>query len=299
MGTKAPKYLMLENVDRLLKSPATQRGRDFAVMLASLSDFGYIVEWRVIDASAYGMPQRRKRVYIMAYKKNTSIAKKIVKRKDKSSWIINEGVMQDAFPMNMHQALLDSPFKITGDLAAISKNKKNYTPKRRPFGNVGLVIDRKVITGKGILIYEGERTTLGDILIKDKDVPEEFFLTNSDRERWEYLKGAKKELRKTKDDFEYHYAEGAITYPDALDKPSRTIVTGEGGPTPSRFKHVIKNKRARRLRRLTPIELERLNGFPDNHTEGVTDAKRAFFMGNALVVGVVTKLGNSLVKHLS
>jgi len=235
----------------------------------------------------------------MAYKKNTSIAKKIVKRKDKSSWIINEGVMQDAFPMNMHQALLDPPFKITGDLAAISKNKKDYTPKRRPFGNVGLVIDRKVITGKGIPIYEGERTTLGDILIKDKDVPEEFFLTNSDRERWEYLKGAKKELRKTKDDYEYHYAEGAITYPDALDKPSRTIVTGEGGPTPSRFKHVIKNKRARRLRRLTPIELERLNGFPDNHTEGVTDAKRAFFMGNALVVGVVTKLGNSLVKHLS
>jgi DNA (cytosine-5)-methyltransferase 1 len=199
--------------------------------------------------------------------------------------------------MNMHQALLDPPFKITGDLAAISKNKKDYTPKRRPFGNVGLVIDRKVITGKGIPIYEGERTTLGDILIKDKDVPEEFFLTNSDRERWEYLKGAKKELRKTKDDFEYHYAEGAITYPDSLDKPSRTIVTGEGGPTPSRFKHVIKNKRARRLRRLTPIELERLNGFPENHTEGATDAKRAFFMGNALVVGVVTKLGNSLVKH--
>jgi len=299
MGTKAPKYLMLENVDRLLKSPATQRGRDFAVMLASLSDLGYIVEWRVIDASAYGMPQRRKRVYIMAYKMNTSIAKKIVKRKDNSSWIINEGVMQDAFPMNMQQALLDPPFKITGDLAAISKNKKDYTPKRRPFGNVGIVIDRKVITGKGIPIYEGEKKTLGDILIKDKDVPEEFFLTDTDSKKWEYLKGAKKELRTTKDGHEYHYAEGAITYPDSLDKPSRTIVTGEGGPTPSRFKHVIKNKRARRLRRLTPIELERLNGFPENHTEGATDAKRAFFMGNALVVDVVKKLGNALFKHSS
>jgi len=297
MGTKAPKYLMLENVDRLLKSPATQRGRDFAVMLASLSDLGYIVEWRVIDASAYGMPQRRIRVYIMAYKVGTSIAKKILKRKDKSSWIINEGVMQDAFPMNMNQTLMDPPFKITGNLASISKNKKDYTPKRRPFGNIGIVINREVITGKGIPVYRGKRTTLGDILIKDKCVPEEFFLTNGDSKRWEYLKGAKKELRTTKSKHEYHYAEGAITYPDALDKPSRTIVTGEGGPTPSRFKHVVRNKRAKRLRRLTPIELERLNGFPENHTEGVTDAKRAFFMGNALVVGVVTKLGNALIKH--
>lgn len=297
MGAKSPKYLMLENVDRLLKSPATQRGRDFAVMLASLSDLGYIVEWRVVDASAYGMPQRRKRVYIMAYKKNTSIAKKILKQKDRVAWIFGKGVMQDAFPMNMSQALLDPEFKITGNLATISTNKKNYTPKRRPFENVGIVINRQVTTGKGIPDYDGERTTLGDILIKDKCVPEEFFLTNGDLEDWEYLKGAKKELRKTKSGHQYHYAEGAITYPDALDRPSRTIVTGEGGSAPSRFKHVVKNKYARRLRRLTPIELERLNGFPENHTEGATDGKRAFFMGNALVVGVVEGLGKSLAKY--
>ena len=70
-GMNAPKYLLLENVDRLLKSPATQRGRDFAIMLASLSDLGYAVEWRVINAAEYGMPQRRKRVYIFAYKDNS------------------------------------------------------------------------------------------------------------------------------------------------------------------------------------------------------------------------------------
>ena len=43
-----PKYLFLENVDRLLKSPANQRGRDFAIILKSLDELGYAVEWRVI-----------------------------------------------------------------------------------------------------------------------------------------------------------------------------------------------------------------------------------------------------------
>ncbi|MEK6809392.1 MAG: DNA (cytosine-5-)-methyltransferase, partial [Nanoarchaeota archaeon] len=59
-----PEFVLLENVDRLLSSPASQRGRDFAIMLASLSDLGYIVEWRIINAADYGMPQRRRRVFI-------------------------------------------------------------------------------------------------------------------------------------------------------------------------------------------------------------------------------------------
>jgi DNA (cytosine-5)-methyltransferase 1 len=88
-----------------------------------------------------------------------------------------------------------------------------------------------------------------------------------------------------------------MIFPDALDKPSRTIITGEGGSSPSRFKHVIETKDGKK-RRLTPIELERLNMFPDNHTEGVSDVRRAFFMGNALVVGIIEKLGKSLAKNI-
>ena len=88
-----------------------------------------------------------------------------------------------------------------------------------------------------------------------------------------------------------------MVFPDSLERPSRTIITGEGGKSPSRFKHVI--KQGNKLRRLTPIELERLNMFPDNHTAHLeaTNAKRAFFMGNALVVGVVEKIGASLAKR--
>ena len=117
-------------------------------------------------------------------------------------------------------------------------------------------------------------------------------------EKWEYLKGAKKEKRTTKGGFTYNYSEGGMIYPDKLNKPSRTIITGEGGKSPSRFKHVIKTDRG--LRRLTPIELERLNMFPDDHTklDGITDARRSFFMGNALVVGIIKKLGESLALNM-
>ena len=90
-----------------------------------------------------------------------------------------------------------------------------------------------------------------------------------------------------------------MVFPDALDQPSRTIITGEGGKSPSRFKHVVQTSKG--LRRLLPVELERLNMFPDDHTklEGISDAKRAFFMGNALVVGIVEKLGVSLFRKIN
>jgi DNA (cytosine-5)-methyltransferase 1 len=115
--------------------------------------------------------------------------------------------------------------------------------------------------------------------------------------KWEYLKGGKSEKRKTAEGFEYNYSEGPMAFPDYLDKPSRTIITGEGGKGPSRFKHVIKTKSGR-YRRLTPIELERLNMFPDNHTEGASNLRRAFLMGNALVTGIVENVGRVLEKWI-
>ena len=159
------------------------------------------------------------------------------------------------------------------------------------------MIDGKITTTKTVPVYEGEYTLLRDV-IQRKDIPKEFYI-NGDVERWEYLKGSKKEIRKSSQGFEYNYSEGKMGFPDALDKASRTIITGEGGKAASRFKHVIKTNEG--LRRLTPVELERLNMFPDNHTEfsGMTDSKRAFFMGNALVVGVVEKIGIALKEQIA
>ena len=298
-GDDAPKYLMLENVDRLLKSPSTLRGRDFAIMLASLSDLGYAVEWRVINAAEYGMPQRRRRVYIMAYRVNSSMYSNILELEGNgiaSNWVSESGIMQEAFPMEFSEMFFNS-WKIEGSLEDISENNIDFNTSKRPFANAGIMINRQVYSSKGSPIYDGKFTILKDIVLDEKEVPKEFYIANDALDKWEYLKGRKKEKRSTKSGYEYSYNEGPVGFPDSLDKPSRTIVTGEGGSSPSRFKHVVETKSGK-LRRLTPIELERLNMFPDRHTEGAGDTKRAFFMGNALVVGVVEKLGKSLADSL-
>jgi DNA (cytosine-5)-methyltransferase 1 len=269
-----PKYLFLENVDRLLKSPATQRGRDFAVMLQSLNDLGYAVEW-----------------------------------------LDSDGTIAKAFPVKETNSVKEVELK--GNLVELTNNF-NKDGKLSPFQNSGLLYEGKVITIKTEANYNGKYTVLNDIL-QNGEVTNDFFIEDkplktvktvvnkddslrtisTEKQMWEYLKGAKKEKRRTKEGFEYNYAEGGMIYPDALDNASRTIITGEGGKSPSRFKHVVETERG--IRRLTPVELERLNMFPDHHTklDGVTDTKRAFFMGNALVVGVIEKLGKELYKQVN
>lgn len=292
-GKNAPSFLMLENVDRLLKSPVAQRGRDFAVMLSSLNNLGYAIEWRVINAAEYGFPQRRRRVFIMGYKKGTSIYERMKKINDAKEWMFKQGVIVKGFPLKKSEDIIEE-FKIDCDMADVSKNFSSSKPKISPFKNTGIMIGGKIFTTKFNPDYSGPCTLLGDVLINEKDVPEEFFIDKKQLEQWKKLKGSKKEERKSKSGHVYYYSEGAMIFPDALNKPSRTIVTGEGGSSPSRFKHVIKTKSGR-LRRLTPLELERLNMFPPNHTIGAPDQKRAFIMGNALVVGVIERLGKSLL----
>ena len=294
-GIDSPDYLMLENVDRLLKFPTTQRGRDFAIILSSLTDLGYIVEWRVINAAEFGMPQRRKRVYIMAYKSGSSIYDCINNLPHVEDWITTHGVMQNAFPMKADKQKIEQ-FEIQGSLEDLYDDKITFTSTNRLFKNVGIIKNKTVITYDASPEYYGDFMSLRDVLQDEKDIPPEFYITPSDMERWAYLKGAKNEPRTTRTGIAYQYSEGAVTFPDALDKPSRTIVTVEGGQAPSRFKHVIEVVPGR-YRRLTPVELERLNMFPDNHTQEAADTKRAFLMGNALVVGVVEKLGESLYQE--
>lgn len=293
--TNPPKYLFLENVDRLLKSPSSQRGRDFAIMLKSLDDLGYAVEWRVINAADYGMPQRRRRIYFLGYHKSTPIFKSFEKQ-DKKDWIFQQGTLANAFPVQMTLEEYHN-FKIKGDLVEIS-NHFNLGEKLSPFANSGVFINGQVFTAKTKASYNGPKAVLADVLQNGKVTPE-FYIPANDYPKWEYLKGAKKEVRTAKNGFEYNYSEGGMIFPDSLDKASRTIITGEGGKSPSRFKHVVQTTKG--LRRLTPIELERLNMFPDNHTklEGISDTKRAFFMGNALVIGVVEKIGAALYKKIN
>lgn len=289
-GINRPNYLMLENVDRLLKSPASQRGRDFAIILSTLNELDYAVEWRIINAAEYGLPQRRRRIFIMGYKKGSPVYNQLARANSVSDWLTKNSVIAKAFPVNLDSEIRTN--ELHADPVYISKDFSTYKTSKSPFENCGLALNYKVHTAKVLPNYKGTFITLGDILQNDESIPEEFYVNKDELEKWEYLKGAKNELRKGSNGFEFTYTEGSMVFPDPLTKASRTIITGEGGRSPSRFKHVVKTRKG--LRRLTPIELERLCMFPDNHTAGHGDSRRAFFMGNALVVGVIERLGKSL-----
>jgi DNA (cytosine-5)-methyltransferase 1 len=294
---KHPPFGMFENVDRLLKSPATQRSRDFAVMLASLSDLDYVAEWRVINAADYGMPTKRLRVFIMAYRKDTALAEKLLS--NRAEWLVKSGVIAKAFPVEKLLVIPELSFSIKGSWSDITDKFNTENPDMSPFMNAGLICGREVLTVKTTPAYDGPRTTLADMLVPEKQVDPSYVIPGNEVAKWKYCKGAKHLTRTKKNGIVYSYDEGSMSFPDPLDRPARTIITAEGGATQSRFKHVVQMSDGR-YRRLMPIELERINTFPDNHTklDDISDTKRAFFMGNALVTEVITHLGLSLAKAI-
>jgi len=287
-----PKLVFLENVDRLLKSPSAQRGRDFAVMLRTLGDLGYAVEWRVVNAADYGFPQRRIRVFLVATRLDLATGK---------GWTPGdyffEGVLPKTFPAVSYSPV--ETFQLEKDPEAISSGF-NSGGSKSPFFGAGLYLGGQVFTSKPE-VKPVKTATLGSVLIENQKVPAEYWIPDDKVKDWEFLKGAKSIARVSKSGHSYNYAEGKMAFPDSLEKPSRTILTGEGGSTPSRFKHVIQTDMG--LRRLLPLELERLSGFPDDWTRfaadgsELSDARRAFFIGNALVVGLITKVGTELKKR--
>lgn len=292
-----PKFIFLENVDRLLKSPSKQRGRDFAVMLKTLGDEGYSIEWRVVNAAEYGFPQRRIRVFIVATK-----LKKGAKRPSPESVISRTGILAKSLPIEIIDNTLQEIelFQNADEISA----KFNRGQEKSPFLNSGYFIDGIAYTVKSQAKLAPSALRLGDILQPDSQVPSEYWVEENRLKEWKYLKGAKSIERTHKGSgVTYNYAEGKMAFPDLLTNPSRTILTGEGGTTPSRFKHIIKTQHG--YRRLTPIELERLNGFPDDWTiknslnKIIPDGKRAFFMGNALVIGLVERVGKVLAKEIA
>jgi len=297
-GENAPRFLILENVDRLLKSPAGRRGRDFAIMLASLASLGYAVEWRVVNAADYGMPQRRRRVFIIGYKSGTDAFAQISSLPVKEDWLLKRGAMQNAFPAKPEKNAVASRLSVGFDPVAVSNEFSMSKPAQSPFATSGVMVDGEVWMLPLKPEFNGKRLTLGEMLEPEENVPAGFFIEAAALGKWKYMKGAKKEPRKSSAGHEYLYTEGAVVFPDPLGQPSRTIVTGEGGSTPSRFKHVVQTSSGRH-RRLMPVELERLNMFPDNHTAGVPDTTRAFLMGNALVTGVVARIGETLLKTIT
>ena len=297
---KKPSFILLENVDRLLKSPTTQRGRDFGVILRCLDDLGYAVEWRVINAADYGHVQKRRRTFIFAYSQNQKLYKKlnnhILSNESEIyfSWISKLGFFATSFPVKLEH---NSKKKVSSgfigktefqDLADFSSEFAS------PFYNSGIMVDGYFYSEELIPIYINP-TPLSSIQLKE-EVDKKYFL-NGSLDKWIYLKNSKKIPRIKPNGEEYFYSEGSMSFPDSLDSPARTMLTSESSV--NRSTHVIEDFITKKLRLLTPIEAERINGFPDNWTDtGMPEKFRYFTMGNALVVPIITTIGEEILNIL-
>lgn len=285
--SKRPPFVLLENVDRLLKSPANKRGRDFAVMLKTLDELGYIVQWRMINAGDYGMPQRRRRVFIFAVSKETKYAKWISEHEDKAKYLIENGFFNDIFPIqepkHIEYKTLE-PYKDTVEISDKFDQGKFLTS--------GIFIDNKIINFD-IKPVQEELYTLGDIINqanKYQGLDLEKYIIDEDKlEKWEYLKGSKRVPRKKTDGSEYFYTEGNMSCPDILDLPARTMLTSES--TVNRSSHIVTDTKTGKLRTITEVEAESLQMFPYDWTNtGMSERQRYFMMGNALVTGIISRL---------
>lgn len=304
-----PKYLLLENVDRLLKAPSKQRGRDFAIMLRAFADLGYSVEWRVINAAEYGRSQRRRRVFFFVYRNDTDFAKQVDQQFEKDDavfddnkydeYIYQSGLFATQFPIK--QAPVKNRqvyYELPKDIVEVSDNFSGTV------WNTGVMRHGKYYSIDTKPDYKNQPITLGQILQDENEVPEKYFITDQTKlEKFQYLRGAKRIERTSADGHKYIYSEGSMAPYDDLSLPSRTMLTSEG--TTNRSTHFLKVNGKYRL--LTPVEAERLQDFPDDWTakkklaDGsiveVSDKMRMFFMGNALVTEIVRRIGD-FIKEL-
>ena len=303
-----PRFLILENVDRLLKAPSKQRGRDFAIMLTAFNNLGYSVEWRVINAADYGRSQRRRRVFFFIYRNDIPFAHQIDQRFEEQEqvfdenryddYIFHEGLFATQFP------ILNTPVKkrhvyyeLPEDIVEVSDNFSGTV------WNTGVMRHGRYYSIDTAPNYDGEPITLGEILQNEEEVPEKFFINDPAKlEKFQYLRGPKRIERTSADGHTYIYSEGGMSPTDDLNLPGRTMLTSEG--TVNRSTHFLNVNGKYRL--ITPVEAERLQDFPDNWTalkrlsDGtvteVSDKMRMFFMGNALVTDIVRKIGEFIVE---
>jgi DNA (cytosine-5)-methyltransferase 1 len=300
------KYLLLENVDRLLKSPTACRGRDFAIILSSLAALGYAAEWRVVNAADYGFPQKRRRTFIVAYHRSTRLFDQAASTMESAPerWLAVDGVLPSGLPANPVDREAISAFRIGSSpldtqaayLAAPDGSSRFRSGGAMVEGSVWTAaVDANDLLDFDHFVGQDRPLTLGDVVGSTGPVSTDYLIDDSALPRWRFLKGAKSQQREAKNGHKYEYSEGAMSFPDPLSRPARTIITAEGGSAASRTKHAVLDPYGA-LRRLTVEELEELNWFPRGFTqdEGVSDTKRAFMMGNALVVGLVSHIGDSL-----
>lgn len=295
-----PKYLILENVDRLLKSPSKQRGRDFAIMLAAFDQLDYSVEWRVINAADYGRGQRRRRVYFYVYRNDSGWGKHIDDTYSKpedindileldshtyDEYIFKDGLFGKKFPIKdepykgrHHSEKLSIDYTRNDDSDYILDVSDNFTGK---IWNTGVMrygqyftIDTEPIRQNpetlGEIVEAAKEAFVDDYDDKSEgekayeDYIDNYVIKDEERiKKFEYLRGPKKLERTSADGHKYTYAEGGMSPFDSMDLPGRTMLTSEGSV--NRSTHLL--KQGDKFRIITPMEAELLQDFPPNWTK--------------------------------
>lgn len=279
LKAKMPAFCLFENVDRLLKSPSKQRGRDFGIMLTCLNELGYSAEWRVVNAGSYGAVQKRQRTFIFAYRNDSKYGRTDF---DRETILNKDGFFARTFPVKEMEEIFESQLS---DNVFEASDSFQFDFKNAGWMNRGMFWTANITEE-----IETPIKTLGSILEKNAD--EKYYVSDEKYEKFKYLKSSKRLERTTKDGFKYMYSEGAMAFPDDLSRHGRTMLTSEG--TVNRCSHIIQDE-TKRFRILTPLEAERMQGFDDNWTNtGMSERMRYFCMGNALVVPMVTKMAQTL-----
>lgn len=295
-----PKYLVLENVDRLLKSPSKQRGRDFAIMLAAFDQLDYSVEWRVINAADYGRAQRRRRVYFFVYRNDSGWGKHVGKEYDGQAdvtnlfesdghmfdrYIFKDGLFARKFPVQgspykgrQHSEqlsfnytkkdgsdyILDVSDNFTGQIwnTGIMRNGQYYTIDTAPVDTTPKTLGEVVKEAKEYIINKYPDKEQGEAAYQE--YINNYIIKDEDRiKKFEYLRGPKKLERTSADGHKYTYSEGGMSPFDSLDLPGRTMLTSEGSV--NRSTHLL--KQGDKFRTITPIEAELLQDFPPDWTK--------------------------------
>lgn len=259
---KRPRYFLLENVKGLLSH---DEGKTFQTILGVLSDLGYEYQWQVLNSKNFGVPQNRERVFIIGHLRETS--------------------RPEVFPI--------------GESYSISHQTKYAEQAGR--SRISSTIDARYGSlrnaGETYLHYIGGIKGKRDMWLKDNKQNSRNF---SQGQRVYSSDGIASTIAGNAGGLGGKtglYAIPVLT-PDRMEKRQNgRRFKNDGDPAftlTSQDKHGVYD--GLNIRRLTPIECERLQGFPDNWTEGISDTQRYKCLGNAVTTLVITEIGRKLIQ---
>ena len=253
---KKPPYLILENVKGLLSH---DKGQTFRTIIHTLDEMGYDAEWQVLNSKNFGVPQNRERVYIIGHIRGQrtrqifpiGASNKINGTSQKKTQGKGQRIRSE------YSGAIDANYAKGGGsrtlLAWSSSGRKNYRESR-----IKINESNTLNTGEGCR----NQSSVNYVMLTER--------------RTEESKIIRKEMRKTGRDWSPRRGKELIPRNDNI---GNCITAGQSN---ERFL-----TDGTRIRRLTPLECERLQGFPDNWTKGISDTQRYKCVGNAVTVPVV------------